>query len=108
MTITHDLVGWNSWATGPLRSGPMVGEVGEHDVHVWAQARDTAQLTLTVYVPDAEPIHVVAAPTVPDGLCVVFHVTGLAPGTTYDYDLTSLHGTTPRYQLSDCKFCALA
>ena len=99
MAITKDLVGWNSWATGPLRSGPMLGEVGENDALVWAQARDTSLVTLTVYPPGASSMQFVATPAVTDGLCVVFHITGLAYGTKYEYDLSSQHGTTPRHHL---------
>jgi len=41
MAIDKNLTGWNSLSSGPLRSGPMLGEVGENDAYVWAQANGT-------------------------------------------------------------------
>lgn len=99
MPITTMPVGANSWPTGPLRSGPMLGEVGEHDAFVWAQARDTSTLTLTVQKPDGSRAAFSRTPGVAAGLCVVFHVTGLSPGVDYPYTITSRHGSTPPYAL---------
>lgn len=99
MAITQDLVGWNSWPTGPLRSGPMVGEVGETDAFIWAQARDASQLVLTVSGANQFSETVKATPTAADGLCLLFHVTGLSPGNLYTYYIASQNGNTPSYQL---------
>ncbi len=99
MTITQDLVGDNSWPTGPLRSGPLLGEVGETDAFVWAQARDTTPLVLSVHRPDGSTIAISRLPLTTNGLCVVFHVTGLVAGTACPYTLSSQHGTTPTYTL---------
>lgn len=99
MSITQNVEGANSWPTGPLRSGPMVGEVGETDAFIWAQARDTSQLSLTVAGPSQFLETVKAAPAVADGWCVVFHVTGLSQGSLYTYAIASQNGTTPSYQL---------
>ena len=99
MAITKDLVGWNSWNSGPLRSGPMLGEVGEDDAFIWAQARDTSKLTLTLYQPNNSTLKFTATPATTDGLCVVFHAAGLIQGIKYEYDIASQHGKTPRYHL---------
>jgi alkaline phosphatase D len=82
-----------------LRSGPMLGEVGVNDALIWAQARDTSLLTLRLYVSGTAPATFVATPTFANGLCVSFHVTGLAQGISYEYDIASQHGSTPRYHL---------
>src|SRR5262249_27324886 len=108
MPITSVPVAINSWASGPLLSGPMTGEVGETDAFVWAQARDESPLVLTLYRPDSTNATQVAQPVIMGaGLCVVFRVTGLASGVAYEYDLSSVNGTTPRYKLR-CAPSALA
>lgn len=99
MTITKDLIGSNSWPTGPLRSGPMIGEIGLADALIWAQARDTSPLTLRLYGAGITPNTFEAAPALASGLCVKFHVTGLAQEIAYEYDIISHHGSTPRYHL---------
>jgi len=90
--------GYNSQTTGPLWSGPLVGEVGEQDAFIWVQARDTSPLTLAIVRPAGAPTTLTAIPTTDDYYCALFHVTGLAPGTTYGYEISSRHGKTVRYQ----------
>jgi alkaline phosphatase D len=91
--------GWNSHDAGPLLSGPMLGEVGERDAHVWVQARDTSPLTLTVRRSSGETIHRVVEPAASDWLCVTFHVDGLEPGEVCEYTIESRHGATARHRL---------
>jgi hypothetical protein len=67
----------------------MVGETAETDAFIWAQARDTAPLTLRVLGPNQFAAEFVDVPTVVHGLCVVFHAIGLAPGTLYSYSENS-------------------
>lgn len=83
----------------PILSGPLLGEVSTHDAFIWVRARDTALLTLNLYHPGSAPIRIVKSPTAADWYCLIFHATELQPGTTYEYDFSSSHGTTPRYQL---------
>ncbi|MFT3764685.1 MAG: alkaline phosphatase D family protein [Minicystis sp.] len=89
----------NSLREGPVLSGPMTGECGETDAFVWAQARDLAPLVLVVSLPDGGEIRVLAEPTWDAWLCVVFHVEGLSPDTSYAYVIESEHGTTPPQRL---------
>lgn len=91
--------GWNSHATGPLLAGPMLGEAGERDAHVWVQARDPSPLTLTVRRPGGSTIHRVVEPAQDEWLCVTFHVDGLEPGEVCEYSIESRHGATPSYPL---------
>jgi alkaline phosphatase D len=77
----------------------MVGETAETDAFIWAQARDTAPLTLRVLGPNQFAAEFVDVPTVVHGLCVVFHAIGLAPGTLYSYSIESQNGSTPSYKL---------
>lgn len=90
----------NSLAGGPLLSGPMVGEVGETDAFVWAQARDTSPLTLAVHRPDGSSLAVSATPAWDEWLCVVFHVEGLRPGERCEYTIAGPEGTTARRPLA--------
>ena len=97
MAIDKNLTGWNSWSSGPLRSGPMLGEVGESDAYVWAQAKDGSKLTLTVTAeppaPGESPMAFSLLPPEETGRCVVFHVTGLDPGKAYRYSFSN--GSSP-------------
>jgi alkaline phosphatase D len=88
----------NALAEGPLLAGPMVGEVGERDAFLWAQARDASPLTLTVRGEGGQTLRQTAHPAWDDWLCVVFHVEGLTPGAAYEFTLESApHGpTAPR------------
>jgi hypothetical protein len=90
---------WNSHAEGPLLSGPMVGEVGETDAFVWAQARDTSPLTLTVHRGDGSTLTVGASPSWDEWLCVLFHVEGLRPGERCEYSIAGARGETARRPL---------
>ncbi|APR86649.1 Phosphodiesterase/alkaline phosphatase D-like protein [Minicystis rosea] len=83
----------NSLAEGPVLAGPMAGECGETDARIWAQARDGSPLTLVVDGEDG-PIRRLVLPRWDEWLCVVFHVEGLKPGTTYTYTIESEHGAT--------------
>jgi alkaline phosphatase D len=84
----------NSLADGPLLSGPMVGECGETDAFVWAQARDDGALTLVVERPGMDAIRVRAEPSWDAWRCVVFHVEGLEAGTRYSYTVEGARGAT--------------
>lgn len=84
----------NSLAEGPLLSGPMVGECGETDAFVWAQARDTSPLTLVVRRGEGDPIRVTATPSWDEWLVVIFHVEGLTPGARCTYTIEGDHGVT--------------
>ena len=84
----------NSLREGPVLAGPMAGECGETDAFIWAQARDISPITLVVDGHDEGLIRRLALPVWDEWLCVVFHVEGLAPGTTYTYTVESDHGTT--------------
>ncbi len=88
----------NSDSTGPLLSGPLLGEVSGAEARIWVQARDESELTLTV-TGGEEPIVLRACPEKEHWLCTVFTVTGLVPGQTYAYALRSQHGETARYRL---------
>ena len=77
----------------------MLGEIGEHDVFVWAQGRDTSLLTLTVYGANGSTMTTSETPTVANGLCVLFHLSGLASGTSFQYEISSTNEATPRHQL---------
>lgn len=84
----------------PLTAGPLVGEQGAQDVFIWAQATNTTPLTLRVFPPNS-PIPSVwtVTPKADEFNCVVFHVTGLNLPGTYEYQLSSDLGTTPRFKL---------
>src|ERR1044071_6548386 len=82
--IMSIIQGWNPRKDGPIQSGPMVGEVGETDAFVWAQARTTSPVTLTITGGSSYT----AIPTEPYG-CVHFHVTGLSPSTHYSFTITA-------------------
>ena len=70
--------GSNSWPSGPLLAGPMVGEVRTTEAWVWVQGRQESTLTLHV-----DGIgYFTATPALPYG-CVTFHVFGLQPDTRY-------------------------
>jgi alkaline phosphatase D len=91
--------GWNSLPEGPLLAGPMLGEAGETDARVWAQARDTSALTLSVFREDGSELRSTVQPAWEDWLCVTFHVQGLNPGERCSYEIRSLHGKTARGEL---------
>jgi alkaline phosphatase D len=93
------VAGRNSYANGPLLAGPLLGEVGESDAHVWVQARDGQPLTLEVQLPDGGTRSLVAQPSPEEWFCTVFHLTDLPPGTTSTYSLRSENGKTARYPL---------
>lgn len=92
--------GWNSHQDGPILSGPMVGETTPTDAWIWAQARSTDPLTLTVYRSGGRQIRVVEEPVWEEWLCVVFHVRGLAPGESCEYAIEGAYGTTRRHELT--------
>lgn len=98
MGITKVLKGYNSETTGPLWSGPLVGEVGEHDAFIWVQSRDTSPLVLSVFPPVGAVITLSATPVFTEGYCVLFHPVGLQPDTNYQYEVASQHGQTARYR----------
>ncbi|HEU5153863.1 MAG TPA: hemopexin repeat-containing protein, partial [Gemmatimonadales bacterium] len=100
MSLNETLTGWNSWKTGPLRSGPMVGEVHETEASIWAQAGSLSPLSLTVKGPNNFTTTFVKTPLASDGLCVLFHVTGLTSGVQYTYTVTNGSSTTPAYKLT--------
>jgi phosphodiesterase/alkaline phosphatase D-like protein len=92
MGVHRAIKGHNSYEAGPLWAGPLVGEVGEHDVFIWAQGRDTSLLTLKVASQDGVTLSASRLPEVDQDHCVVFYLAGLAPDTTYQYRLSSRHG----------------
>jgi alkaline phosphatase D len=100
--LVADIAVANDLASGPLRSGPMLGRLGQGTAQVWARARGTHQLTLTVYSP-THPSHVVttlhATPKIASACCVVFQVDGLDAGHDYPYTISSTDGTTARHTL---------
>src|SRR5262245_52438686 len=76
---------------GPLLSGPLLGEPGETSARVWVQAPDEAPLTLTVSRPEGD-IVIVETPSPERWRCVVFEVSGLWPGRSYEYTISSENG----------------
>lgn len=90
--------GRNSYAAGPLLAGPMLGEVGPDDAHIWVQARDASELTLELSGSDGSERSLTATPSAAQWLCVVFHVADLT-AESYEYSLRSAHGQTRRYPL---------
>jgi alkaline phosphatase D len=84
----------------PLTAGPLLGEQGEQDAFIWAQATNTTPLTLSVFPPNSPiPTHWRLTPKAEEFNCVVFHVTGLNLPGTYEYQLSSNLGTTSRFKL---------
>ncbi len=85
---------------GPLAAGPLIGEQGENDAFIWAQAKDSTPLTLTVFLPNL-PLRSswTVTPRSDEFFCVVFHATGLTLPGTYEYELSSKLGTTQRFKL---------
>ena len=79
-----DLAGRNSYTEGPLLAGPMLGEVGQADAYVWAQARDTSELTLKLHRPDGTELALTAQPAVDEFLCTVLHIQGLTADGGYE------------------------
>lgn len=94
-----DLAGRNSYSEGPLLAGPMLGEVGPADAHVWVQARDTSELTLKLHLADGSERALTAQPAADEWLCTVFHLEGLTAGGGDEYSFVSTHGQTRRYPL---------
>jgi len=88
---------WNSSAGGPLLSGPLVGEVGEHDARIWVQAREPSELTLTVHGPGGVVARETVTPRWDEWLCATIAVSSLSPGTDYDYELQGPAGITPAF-----------
>jgi alkaline phosphatase D len=98
--MSLDVTGWNSWETGPLRAGPMLGEVGETDAFVWIQGKGPSPLTLTVTNRNGFHLSVVQQPEEANAWCITLHVTGLTAGTVYDYFISSTPPVkTPVYKL---------
>lgn len=93
------LAGRNSYSEGPLLAGPMLGEVGPADAHVWVQARDTSELTLKLHLADGSERTLTAQPAADEWLCTVFHLEGLTAGGGDEYSFVSTHGQTRRYPL---------
>jgi alkaline phosphatase D len=89
--------GWNSYTEGPLLAGPMVGQVSENDARIWVQARDTSELSISVFSPRGEEIRASLTPEWSNWLCAVFHVGGLRPGERYEYEIASENGLTSRF-----------
>jgi alkaline phosphatase D len=81
----------NSWPSGPLGAGPLLGEVSGDGANIWVQGRDSSPLTLIVSSDDGEQ-QLVAQPQEQDFLCTVFRLRGLGPGQRYRYFLRSRHG----------------
>jgi alkaline phosphatase D len=96
MSGDEGIAAWNSYAEGPLLSGPIVGHVHEGGARVWAQARDTSPLTLSVFRADGSVLAWEASPTRENYLCVVFDIDGLDPEEPFEISLESAHGTTER------------
>jgi alkaline phosphatase D len=90
---------YNSYPTGPLLAGPMLGEVDEGSARVWVQARDASPLTLTLHASEGD-IPFTLHPSPGEWLCCVFVVDNLTPGQSYEYTLGSQHGQTERHRLS--------
>lgn len=88
--------GWNSHPTGPLLSGPLVGDGGEASTRIWVQGAATAPLTLTVSGPGGTR-SATLSPRTEDWLTATFEIDGLAPGSAHTYSFQSELGTTPSF-----------
>lgn len=97
--LASTLGGWNSYASGPLLAGPMLGEASETEARVWAQARDTSPISIVVTRGDGSEIIIDENPSAENWLCVTFCVDGLSPGERCSYEIRSRHGATPRHTL---------
>jgi alkaline phosphatase D len=85
---------------GPLAAGPLIGEQGEDDAFIWAQAKTSTPLTLTVFPPNMpSTFSWTVTPRADEFFCVVFHATRLTFPGTYEYELSSELGKTPRFKL---------
>lgn len=89
--------GLNSHSEGPLLAGPMVGQVSDTDARIWAQARDTSELSISVFTPEGEEIRASLTPEWDHYLCAVFFIPGLRPGERYEYEISSENGLTERF-----------
>ena len=97
-SYSGSLAGPGSQLSGPLLSGPVVGDTTGTTTLLWVQARDPQPLTLRVEGPGG-PIERTATPRLEDWLVTIFPLTGLSPGATYRYTFVSAHGTTGPFQL---------
>ncbi|MBK8254774.1 MAG: alkaline phosphatase D family protein [Polyangiaceae bacterium] len=86
----------NSHPSGPLLSGPLLGNVSETAAQFWVQAAAPTPLTLTVKGPNGSQ-STTLAPKTENWLTLSFQVSGLAPNSTHSYFLTGEFGTTPTY-----------
>jgi alkaline phosphatase D len=86
-----------SQLSGPLLSGPMVGDTTGTTTLLWAQARDAQPLTLRVEGPGGT-FERTANPRLEDWLIAVFPLTGLTSGAAYKYTLSSAHGAAGPFQ----------
>jgi len=87
--------------TGVLRSGPLLGEQGDHDAFIWARASSEQPLTLIVFRPDGG-LHSLPQTVTPQNgnyRCVIFRVMGLESVGTYEYQLSTAHGETSRFKI---------
>lgn len=105
--------GYGSRAEGPLLAGPMVGQVGEADARVWAQARGGAPLALVVQGDGGEEIRRVEAPAWSEWRCVTFRMDGLRPGARYTYAIEGEGGRVGPFPLRlaparDAQRCRIA
>jgi len=93
------VAGFNSYPSGPLLSGPLLGECGAGTARVWAQGRDGSRLELVVAEAGGVERTAQAVPSESEFFCVVLELAGLDPSRRYEYWLRSAHGETARYPL---------
>ncbi|MFO0759407.1 MAG: hemopexin repeat-containing protein [Byssovorax sp.] len=90
---------WNSHPSGPLLSGPMVGETSGSTARIWAQGRDESPLTLSVHRQNGTTFRQTLQPSLGAWNCVTFTVDGLHPGEACQFSLESAHGKTDGFPL---------
>jgi alkaline phosphatase D len=85
---------------GPLKAGPLLGEQGDHDAFIWAQAMNDQPLTLTLFRPDGIPVdQQTKTPQRENHNCVLYQVTGFDMIGTYEYQLSTTLLKTERIKM---------